>query len=79
MIGAAPQHLLQAVVLSHCAGAVSLDGESPGTVDFGLPLNGRFDGLDSALLDGVVDVEDDPAGSVRLRVGVAEDLWAQQS
>ena len=45
MIGAAPQHLLQAVVLSHCAGAVSLDGESPGTVDFGLPLNGRFDGI----------------------------------
>ena len=66
-------------MLSHCAEVVFWGGEPPGTVDFGLPLNGRFDGLDSALLDGVVDVEDDPAGSVRLHVGVAEDLWAQQS
>ena len=49
------------------------------TIDFGLPVDGRFDGLGLALLDSVVDVEDDPAGSVCLRVGVAEGLWALQS
>ena len=71
-----PQHQLQAVLLSRCAGVLAWDAESP--VNLWI-VDARFDGVYLVLLDCFVVGEYNPDGPVRLCMSVPEGLWVQQS